>query len=335
MLFMRSFLHTMLLVLTSGLTATVAHAIPTFTVSFNDPAGAHSSFYDPIEDNLIAAASDWGQHLPGSPNVAMQVNFTNEPTTSGSSVTSSFVRTVSGINVFEQGVAAKLGGASTTVVPGPDAVVNIGTNYLRNELWFDPLPFDRGVAAVPFNKTDAYSSFLHEFGHIVAFNGWKDPMTGLLPGDFQSTFDEQTSFIGGRPFFVGSNAMEIYGGAVPLSMNAGPGHLGNPFPGPGSELINDAMTGIAFFRGYRYTLSPLDLAILEDVGIALVQDGEMTVVPEPSTVLLLCSGLFLIIWRKKIGTDSRLKTRRQAGLISSSSLYSSNGHPGPKSQRIR
>ena len=66
----------------------------------------------------------------------------------------------------------------------------------------------RQSAAVPANRTDARSVFLHEFGHAFAFNGWRDGQTGALPGSYQSTFDclVTTSSFQGQPqlFFTGS-----------------------------------------------------------------------------------------------------------------------------------
>src|SRR5215472_3501016 len=43
--------------------------------------------------------------------------------------------------------------------------------------------------SVPIDKTDAESIFLHEFGHIFGFQGYRDQSTGTLWSNDESTFD--------------------------------------------------------------------------------------------------------------------------------------------------
>jgi hypothetical protein len=58
---------------------------------------------------------------------------------------------------------------------------------------------------------------MHELGHAFAFNGWMNPTTGTMPGNYQSTFDEKTYFDGTNFFFTGSEAVGIYGSPAPLT----------------------------------------------------------------------------------------------------------------------
>jgi hypothetical protein len=60
--------------------------------------------------------------------------------------------------------------------------------------------------------------------------------------------------------------------AGPASLDAPPsmaGTLGTPPPGLLSELMN----GVVFFRGYRYDISALDLALMADVGLPPLGDA--------------------------------------------------------------
>jgi hypothetical protein len=59
-------------------------------------------------------------------------------------------------------------------------------------------------------------------------------------------------------------------------------HFGNADPRPGSDLIPDLMNGVVFFRGQRYNISPLDLALLADVGVP---------VPEPTALTIVSIGI--------------------------------------------
>jgi hypothetical protein len=186
----------------------------------------------------------------------------------GFSATSMFVNNVGGVNVFEQGVANEI---RTGIDPNgdmPDLYLKFEPSYLTGELWFDPNPLARS-APVPGDKTDAYSVLLHELTHAIAFNGWRDATTAAIPGSppYESTFDQWESFDDANIYFNGPHATAIYGGPVPITYGNN-WHVGNAAPRPGSDLIGDLMNGVVFFRGARYDISPLDLAIIADAGLA-------------------------------------------------------------------
>jgi hypothetical protein len=65
-------------------------------------------------------------------------------------------------------------------------------------------------------------------------------------------------------------------------------HLGNA-TGLGSDLLDDLMNGVSFRRGSRYDVSPLDLAILSDMGVPMAS------VAEPHSALLLAAGLLGLV----------------------------------------
>ncbi len=255
-----------------------------YSVTFDDPAGTFASFYDRIRTHTLAAGARWDAFLCGDANLDVVIRFDNAiPTANGRSATSSFVRNNGVLDIFEQGAAGELRTGIDPNGPAPDIEFTFGSNYLQNELWFDPDPFAR-TAAVPTNRTDAVSVLVHEFGHAFAFNGWRNGTTGALPGTYGSTFDERTIFDGTNFFFDGPLAQGVYGGPVPLTFG-NIFHLGNNLPRPGNDLIPDLMNGVVYARGTRYDVSPLDLAIFADLGIASV--------PEPSSITLLVLGTAL------------------------------------------
>jgi len=253
--------------------ATESFATPTFSLYFtNDPDGQFTSYYSSLSNNILAAADNWAQYFPATNNasILIEVQFVYSTTflSSGFSVTSHFVTSTNGTNIFEQGAGAQVrtGGQSGSI---PDIRFEIGTNYLVNTLWLDPNPRVRSYT-VPPNKTDSMSVCLHELCHAFAFNGWMDGMTGAFPGNYESTFDQWVQFDGTNFYFYGPQAQSIYGKPVPVTYgNAF--HVGNSSPRPGSDLIGDLMNGVVFTNGTRYYISSLDLAVMADTGLPIGQ----------------------------------------------------------------
>lgn len=266
----------------------------TFRVEFDDPGSLFTSYYDVIESNVLAAGDRWASVLASGGPVELTVSIGFDPgipTANGGSVTSSFSHHNGTHWVYDQGAAAMIRDGIDPNGAAPDIRFNIGHDYLVNELWFDPNPSSR-IETVPIDRTDAVSVFLHEFGHAIGFNGWRNVFDGSLPGDYMSTFDELVTFDGSDFWFVGTAAMNVYGGPVPLTYG-NIFHLGNAAPRPGSDLIGppdnggDLMNGVVFYRGGRYDITPLNLAVLSDIGVQ--------VVPEPSSVVLLGLGLAVAV----------------------------------------
>ncbi len=286
-------------------------------VHFGDPLGLYANQYADIQRVASAAGMDWMSHflLPPStatsptttaptttaPNISVQINFAPIATATGRSIVSSQVGvTAAGLRLFEQGAAYEM---ATGIDPNGDAFdveITLGSSgYLQHELWFDPDPLQR-LHAVPHDRTDAYSVFLHEFGHAFGFNGWRDGMTGALPGDYLSTFDalvDELTLPGGNLTFGGAHAVGLYGAPVPLTQGLY-GHLGNWGPLAGAELQADLMNGLYFVRGSRYAISALDLAVLRDLGLPIAADAvhaAATEVPEPGSFALASLALALLL----------------------------------------
>lgn len=137
------------------------------------------------------------------------------------------------------------------------------------EFWWDPDLRARS-APVPAGKLDALSVVLHELGHALAFNGWIDPKTGRLGGTHVSTFDQWVRWDGRDFFFHGPAAVRVHGKPVPLGRTVNNyHHVGEERPGvaPDAGLRADLMTGYRFQWATRYSVTPLDVAILKDCGL--------------------------------------------------------------------
>jgi hypothetical protein len=275
-------------VLFSLLAASPAHAQLTYTVTFDDPGNTQAAFYDVITSHTLAAGALWDSRIQGPAALQVIVRFpTSIPRATGRSMTTGFVRNNGVYNIFEQGAAYEIRTGADPNGATADIEFQFNPGYLSGELWFDPNPIAR-TATVPGNRTDAMSVFLHEFGHAFAFNGWRDPFNGSLPGDYMSTWDEFDLFDGENFYFNGPRAMTLYGG--PLGVTYGNNsHLGNNAPRPGADLVPDLMNGVVFFRGTRYHISEIDWAIAADVGLAIAA------VPEPATWALMAGSAFALV----------------------------------------
>lgn len=240
-----------------------------FSVSFDDPNGDLTAAAGLIESHVIAAGERWAGHLIGNANIEVIVRTsTATPYAEGRSLTSSFVRSNGTYNVFEQGMAAEIRTGMDPNGATADVEIDINPTYVYDELWFDPDPNAR-VATVDINRTDAMSTFLHEFGHALGFNGWINGTTGVFPGDFQSTLDEHLRFENDNFYFDGPEAMDVYGAPVPMTFGS-PSHVANFGPRPGEDLLLNLMNGLVFYRGSRYDIEPINIAILRDAGVPAI-----------------------------------------------------------------
>lgn len=284
-----------------------AHAQVSFSFTFQDMLGSpNAGFYPLLEENTRAAAEQWVSNVagvaPGPIDISVQFEFTNAiPRATGHSQTTGFVANVGGMTLWQDGFLYEL---LTGIDPNgttQDIEIQLNPDYLANNLWFDPNLATRSTPIPPF-RTDAYTVMLHELGHSLYFNGWRDWTTGLLPGNYLSTWDQWVDMVGGYQYFVGPAAEALYGGPVPLTAG-NITHVGNAFPGPGSEpaLLDDLMNGVVFNYQQRYDITPLDLAILADARTI----RPAAVVPEPTTVLLLVTvgipGLAIAMRRRRHG----------------------------------
>jgi hypothetical protein len=268
--------HPWLAVLGVVALAAPARASVTFQLTFEDPGGAYSAYYAGINSNFLAAGNMWSEHFTSNASLQVVVRFTDSVVrASCPSITTALVSQSGGMRTYEQGAAREIRTGTDPNGSEYDMQLQLQPSYLAG-LWFDPSPTQR-TAAVPGDKTDAVSVFLHEIAHGIAFNGWRDHFTGSLPADYQSTYDKLVTFDGTNFWFNGTTADAYYGGKVPLTYGLYH-HVGNYAPRPGSELKPDLMNGLVFEYGTRYYITPLDLRMIADTGLPTIN------LPEPGTL---------------------------------------------------
>jgi hypothetical protein len=269
-----------------------AQASLSFTLELVDPSGAAAGFEDQIHSHVAAALFHWGRHIDATATISVQFHVTDEvERAAGASGASAWVGFDGSHHVYDQGLSYKLRTGVDVNGSGADVLLYFSPSYLSGELWFDSDPFARS-APVAAGRTDAVSIFIHEFGHALGYNGWGDLTTGALPSYYASTWDQLTHWDGQTLWFTGAKAMQVHGGAVPLTAG-NQFHVGNLY-GQGSELLSDIMNGVVMERGTRYHIGALNVAMLTDLGLPMV-----VVVPEPAQWAMLASGLLMLGWLQR------------------------------------
>lgn len=241
----------------------------TASITFNDPGGAFAAYYADLTSNTLAAVARWGQYFDTNASIAIEESFTDRAhsgTASGGSALSRQIGEMNDVQIFEPGVSYEL---ITGVDPNgsaPDLTIDFAPTWLTDRLWFDPTPEDN--SAPPPGKLTAMGTLLHEIGHGLGFLSFRDNATGQLRSNQESPYDALTTTINGIVYFTGETAVRTYGGPVPLTA-ANFSHYGNSAPNPGSDLVLNGglMNGVA--SSPHEDISPLDLAILQDIGIPM------------------------------------------------------------------
>lgn len=221
-----------LMIALAGLLPLAATAQVTFPVSFAPSASAlDGPQRATITQHVQAAGARWVRDLALSGPRSIEIEIALDPglnTANGGSLTTGFVGRIGERDLFEQGVAFELRTGNDPNGATVDARFTFGTSYLANELWFDPDPVAR-TAAVPVDRTDAFSVILHEFGHAIAYNGFANLATGVPPPTFFSPFDRW--MIPGSPvLFDGPVSVAVWGSRPDLTLN-NLFHWGNGAPG--------------------------------------------------------------------------------------------------------
>ncbi|MEM9232729.1 MAG: calcium-binding protein [Pseudomonadota bacterium] len=217
----------------------------------------------------LAAAEIWGRYLDADGvtlSIVLEIIDTPDGRASAASVTSGFVETVDGVNIFQDGAGFELRTGTDPNGAEPDIRIIIDPDFFRADLFIDPDPEAR-ISEVDPNLVDLQSVLLHEIGHGLGINGFSANNIFSLPSATDiSPYEDNIILQGEQALFNGPSAVSVYGAAVPLTTadtnNAA--HLGNPLGQVGDDLIPTLMNGVVFFRGVRYEISPLTTAILDD-----------------------------------------------------------------------
>lgn len=238
-----------------------------FTFRVVDTTGSNGDLISKIATQASAAGSRLKAILNSSASLEVTINIAPTPsqTANGSSVTSTFVSVVGGLNLFQQGATTELRGAADPNGSAADIIINIDPAYMRNEMQFDPSPTDSGFDLLK-TRGDMMSVILHELVHGLSYNGWRDNNTYQLPGDYMSAFDR---YVNPSTFtFNGPWTLATLGQGLQLT-RGNANHSGNPID-TGSALLDKAlMNGVVWRDGYRYEIGLEEIAVMIDTGVPL------------------------------------------------------------------
>jgi hypothetical protein len=284
-----------------------SHAQFGFSVTFDASANQLTqNERDVLIIHLYESGAYWyralGQTAPR--DIRLRVAIGNNPTANAGSSTAVDIGTINGRTTYQQGIGAELRSGIDPNGTDVDGTMTIGLNYLRNTLWFDPNPQLR-TALIPENRVDAFSVLAHEWGHMIAYNGWANG-AGVPPVDYWSTWDRwmqpgtptvivgpQSVLTWGTPPDITTNNIAHWGNAAfanghtTTATRAVVWHNGAPVPwtacefpaviappaGPfsiaGNTLADELMNGVVYHYQRRYYISALDIAVLADVGLLI------------------------------------------------------------------
>ncbi len=142
----------------------------------------------------------------------------------------------------------------------PDIFVDISREVLQDNDYFLG---DFSNDNVPFNQFDLFSTLVHEYAHGLGFFSFRTP--DVPDNNSVATIDLLIQTAGSTGFqFIGENAQEVFGGPVPFS-SGDPSHT--------AQFLNGIL-GPFISPGSRIPLSPLDIAIFQDLDIPIFEASQ-------------------------------------------------------------
>lgn len=243
-----------------------------FDLSLPDLPAEMKPLEQQIKENVLAAAGMWSEVVVAKP-CSIEIVLKIKPWPSrgfGHSMVGVPLagQKVEGKSIVEEGMGHELRTGADPNGSAPDVELAFDPEYVKT-MWWDPKPRSR-TRPVPSNMLDAVSVIAHELGHAIGFNGRLDPKTGQASRGEMSPYDRWVHFDGTNFFFTGPAAIKVYRKEIPLStIQNNYHHFGEPGPKLDRKLKDDLMNGIFMEYGKRYSVSPLDIAILADCGLVV------------------------------------------------------------------
>lgn len=238
------------------------------------------SYQSRVLAGIDAALASLSSVLAGDAKLQIAVTaFSENSTTLAGAEPSSYlyVGATGGKYIYDTSLAYQLRTGIDKNGSADDIDIYINTQKFER-FFFDSSPWDSGD--IPGDRIDFISTMVHEILHGLGFTGNINADTGKPYNSARTVFDEFVSYSNGQPYFTGENARSYYGGNVPLDRES-VYHLGN-LNGVGSDLNNELMAAYAQ-QGVRDVISPLEKAIMADLGIGTNQSDSLRVHFEPTS----------------------------------------------------
>ena len=254
-----------------------------YSVSLSDPAAA----FDAAQDSFLTEALDnalnvWGQYIGSGGLLKVQLNVRDlGPAGSNGliALASAAPSSYTAIGRAPNGQSFSQAAATTDLRQGMSVAANDIQINFNSEL----------LPSLGINTSyDIVKVFEHELMHGFGVIGNRDAAS-FLAGIPQTIFDVLSNFGGtGNGFsdvFTGAAAEYVYGGPVPLTTGLGTGsnyyHVGATGTAADPAALRADLIYPISTPGQSITA--LDVAMLEDIGIPLSAAGSALIDPNPST----------------------------------------------------
>ncbi|HIJ62038.1 MAG TPA: DUF4214 domain-containing protein [Rhodospirillaceae bacterium] len=244
-----------------------------YSISVSDPRNSFGSNLALLKADLTQALTDWSQFISGNGTLAVSIVAATTSTgraSGGSSSVVSIGTSASGAQVMEGSSQYELATGQHAAGTTSDMTITIDPAYL-SQLYLNPNP---GAGGMPSGSgIDAVSVLRHELAHGFGIWGYYGQNGALsFNGGYLTNFDTMISkSADGTAYFTGAAAVAANGGQVQLTTNSSYGenyyHLAQSATGKNGQ---DLMNGQYFYSGKSYAISPLDRAILSDLGLTMV-----------------------------------------------------------------
>ena len=253
-----------------------------FTVS--DPYAALDPQDAIVSQALGDALAAWSQYINGVGTLQVRLNiaYLGGPDAAGDEVLADASATAYRYTgAFSNGEALTQNSAAYALTTGNHLASSDITINLNSAILSD---------LVNEQSDNLVSDLEHELAHGFGINGFRSA-TGQLMGT-ESAFDALSTITpGGQDYFTGPVASSVFGGAVPLTTAQGTGsnyyHVGVGNASDPASLSNDLMYWIS---GPNRSISGLDVAILEDIGIPVSAAGQVLIDPSPTSSMFELAG---------------------------------------------
>lgn len=242
------------------------------TATFSDPTGRFQAQSDLLIQNAIKGLEFWSPALAeSSASIEIAFHLVGDYANRGGgrSMSSITIGQNGPLTISDHGAVYELRTGNDANGDLPDIEVFFDANFLAQHYWINPLDGSH----TPTGMNDLVQVIAHEMGHALGINGFRDYASAQLSGDYASPFDALVHLVDGLPYFTGPAAMASFGGPVPLTLG-NLYHVGTEGHSHGS-LSTDLMNGIVFSYDNDYAISPLDIAVLSDIGLPTILSDKL------------------------------------------------------------
>ncbi len=223
-----------------------------------------------ILQDATAAAADWGHYISGQTTLRISLDIGGVGSAYLAVTGASYEMPVGTLDgkTLEQ-PASEYALTTGQVLPGStsDIMITLGSAYL-NQMYFNPDPGVPGT--VPAGEYDLTTILRHEMAHglgMVGYLGTPNPTQETLYDHYVRQNPDGTAD------FVGPTAEAVYGGPVPLTTTNTSEQLYHLANSPSDADSHDLVSGLGLPAGQTIDISPLDLAIMKDIGEPVITAG--------------------------------------------------------------